>query len=123
MNHLVGVPRRPSLSNNCITLFHCTPCTDAEPQDWTAGDGTQMQASIVLQCRQKPDTFSRQGETMGFERTWPGHLGNTCPHVDDLGEVEWTSTQKEGATPVGLLIRVWPKGADPEAECYKSPVD
>ena len=94
----------------------------AEPQDWTAADGTLMQASIVLQCRQKPGTFREQGETMGFEGTWPGHLARTCPHVD-VDAMERTSKQTTGAIPYGLLIRVWPKKGDFEQENYKSPVD
>ena len=94
----------------------------AEPQDWTAPDGTPMQASIVLQCRQKPGTNRRQGETMGFERSWPGHLRQSCPHVD-LGEIEWMSNVRAGAIPYGLLIRTWRKGHDPDQEGYKSPVD
>lgn len=79
-----------------------------------------MQASVVLQCRQKPGTFARQGETMGFTRKWPGHLRRTCPHVD-LSAIEWMSSQKEGAIPYGLLIRVWETAADPEQESYKRP--
>ena len=80
-----------------------------------------MQASIVLQCRQKPGTFRTQGETMAFGR-WPGHLERTCPHVN-LGEIEWLTDVSHAAIPYGLLVRVWPTGADPEGDVYKSPVD
>lgn len=93
-----------------------------EPQDWTASDGTAMQASVVLQCRQKPGTYNRQGETMDFERQWPGHLKDACLHVN-LAELEWLSKQKEGAIPYGLLIRVWRKELDLMGDSYKSPVD
>ena len=38
----------------------------AEPQPF--GDGLSMAASIVLQCRQKPGSFTKQGETMAFNQ-------------------------------------------------------
>jgi hypothetical protein len=91
----------------------------AEPQGFRRGT---MRASVALQCRQKPGSFRTQGETMAFGRTWPGHLARTCPHVD-LGHIEWLGDQSHMVIPYGLLIRVWPTGADPEAEAYKSPVD
>ena len=80
-----------------------------------------MEASIVLQCRQKPGSFETQGETMRFG-CWPGHLERTCPHVD-LGAIEWKSRVNAGAIPYGLLVRVWPAGADPTGDVYASPID
>ena len=91
----------------------------AEPQKWR---GRVMCASIALQCRQQPGSFRTQGETMRFEREWPGHLARTCPHVD-LKHIEWLSDITTAAIPYGLLVRVWPDGHDPDAEVYKSPVD
>jgi hypothetical protein len=91
----------------------------AEPHAWR---GDTMHASIALQCRQKPASFRTQGETMGFERSWPGHLARTCPHVD-LDHIEWLSDTNAAAIPYGLLVRVWPTARDPDAEVYKSPVD
>ena len=91
----------------------------AEPQGWRRG---AMRASIALQCLQKPESFRTQGETMGFERTWPGRLARTCPHVD-LRHIEWLSDTNAAAIPYGLLVRVWPTTYDPDAEAYSSPVD
>jgi hypothetical protein len=91
----------------------------AEPQWWRGGT---MCASIALQCRQRPESFRTQGETMLFEKQWEGHLAMTCPHVD-LDEIEWFSDTHVAAIPYGLLVRTWPTGADPHADVYKSPVD
>jgi hypothetical protein len=81
-----------------------------------------MQASIAVQCRQKPGTFATQRETMGFTRKMPGHLSNNCPHVD-LDSIEWMSSKMLGAIPYGLLIRTWPVDNDSEHKAYSSPVD
>ena len=74
----------------------------AEPQPF--GDG--MAASIVLQCRQKPDTFVKQGETMAFNRRWPGHLERECPNVPSSG-LEWKTKNNAATLPYGLLIRLY----------------
>ena len=88
----------------------------AEPQVWLH-EGTRMCASIVLQCRQNPTSIhKKQGETMEFEKKWPGHLAKVCPHVD-LKHIEWLSEVTQGAIPYGLLVRVWPM--DP----YSSAID
>eukprot|EP01043_Picozoa_sp_COSAG02_P030315 COSAG02_NODE_1929_length_10336_cov_69.703819_3_plen_795_part_00 len=87
----------------------------AEPQPF----GSRGQsASIALQCRQKPGSFKTQGETMGFEREWPGHLARECPHVD-LRTLEWMSANNVAAIPYGLLIRTF--GVDDDS--YSSPND
>ena len=91
----------------------------AEPQKWRGGT---MCASMALQCRQKPHSFHTQRETMRFEQEWPGHLRWTCPHVN-LKHIEWKSDVNMAAIPYGLMVRVWPDGADPDADVYKSPVD
>jgi hypothetical protein len=91
----------------------------AEPQGWRRGT---MRASLALQCRQKPGSFTTQGETMSFERTWPGRLAHTCPHVD-LCQIEWLSDANVATIPYGLLVRVWPTNADPDDEAYTSPID
>jgi hypothetical protein len=91
----------------------------AEPQAWRGGD---MQASMVVQCRQNPKSFKTQQETMKFELEMKGHLARNCPDVD-LGAIEWKSAANLGAIPYGLLVRVWPTGADPDIGAYTSPVD
>ena len=85
-----------------------------------------MAASIALICRQSPGTITKQGETMGFNHHWPGHLQRTCPSVD-LSEIEWKSEVNEGAIPYGILIRVYDmqeaKRIKDEEDEYCSPVD
>ena len=88
----------------------------AEPQPF--GDAG-LSASMVLQCRQQPNSFQAQGETMGFHRKWPGHLQRECPHVD-LQTVEWTTDANASAIPYGVLIRTFDQDGDKE---YSSPVD
>ena len=92
----------------------------AEPQRFVV-DGTEMAASIALQCRQQPESYTAQGQTMKFSQ-WPGHLESTCSHAD-LGTVEWKSGRNVGAIPYGILVRVWPWGNDPEEREYSSPID
>ena len=87
----------------------------AEPLPF--GDG--MAASMVLQCRQKPGSFTSQGETMGFRR-WTGHLERECPHVD-LRNIEWKTECNAAPLPYGLLIRPFVWGLNPRE--YGSPVD
>lgn len=86
----------------------------AEPQPFGGG----LEASIALQCRQKPDSFKTQGETMNFESAWPGYLERECPGVN-LGMIEWKSAINVAAIPYGLLIRTFEAGED---SCC-SPVD
>ena len=93
----------------------------AEPVRLMRG-GVEWRMSIVVQCRQKPGTFIEQGETMGFARNAPGHLAKHCPNVN-LAEIEWKTEAERAVIPCGLLVRVWPKGKDPDAEAYSSPVD
>jgi hypothetical protein len=50
---------------------------------------------------------------MRFERTWPGHLAASCPHVNPA-EIEWLSQQKVAAIPYGLPIRTC-EGVRPRA--------
>ena len=82
----------------------------------------EFQASIVIECRQKVGTFTEQGETMGFARDMPGHLKRNCPNVN-LAGIEWKTEAEQGVILCGLLIRVWPKGNDPDAKSYSSPID
>ena len=80
---------------------------------------TGLAASMVLQCRQKPTSYQCQGETMGFEQNWPGHLQRWCPHVQ-LSEIEWMSDTNVAAIPYRLLVRVFDVDTDKE---YQSPID
>jgi hypothetical protein len=102
----------------------------ARPQPHPDEDG--LQASVVLQCRQKPGSFAMQGETMGFGAhssqahfggrvgPWPGHLERECPHVD-LKQIEWMSDTNVAAIPYRLLVRVFRTSRDEKN--YVSPVD
>ena len=91
----------------------------AQPQEWRHGS---MRASIALQCRQRPESFTSQGETMRFEQEWPGYLARTCPHVD-LDHIEWMSDINSAVIPYGLLVRVWPTFNYADTQVYKSPLD
>eukprot|EP00729_Bicosta_minor_P009404 gene9404-107_t len=94
----------------------------AEPCRFATAAGVEMRGSIVVQCRQNPATFEKQGETMAFKRKMSGHLEKNCPNVD-LAEIEWKTEADRAVIPYGLLVRVWQKGKDPEAKAYSSPVD
>lgn len=109
--------------------FYARPQPFTDPQD-PEDDG--LAVSMVLQCRQKPDSFDMQGETMGFEAhsslahfggrvgPWPGHLSTICPHVN-LETIEWMSQTNVAAIPYRLLVRVFRKSRDDDF--YVSPID
>ena len=40
-----------------------------------------------------------------------------------MAEIEWKTEAERAVVPYGLLVRVWPKGDDHDAEAYSSPVD
>jgi hypothetical protein len=88
----------------------------AEPHPF----GNGMSASIVLQCRQKPGSFKAQGETMQFEKKWPGHLAQECQHVA-LDTVEWKSDINIATIPYGILIRTF--AVHEAGASYSSPLD
>ena len=73
----------------------------AEPVTFTTAAGAEMRGSIVLQCRQKPGSFKKQAETMGFERDMPGHLKAHCPSALHAGHS--TGNAPRGFAPLGLL--------------------
>jgi hypothetical protein len=97
-------------------------------------DEKGLQASMVLQCRQKPGSFELQGETMGFGThsskvhfggqvgPWPGHLERECPHVD-LDTIEWKSDNNVAAIPYRLLVRVFRTTRDEHNYCSPGDTD
>ena len=62
------------------------------------GKSTPMQGQLVLQCRQKPGSFTMQRETMRFSSKWPKHT--ICPHTDS-SQIEWLSKVRTAAIPHG----------------------
>eukprot|EP01043_Picozoa_sp_COSAG02_P034088 COSAG02_NODE_2364_length_9055_cov_12.230606_5_plen_838_part_00 len=104
---------------------------ELEPEQGHETKPQRMAASIVLQIRQKPGTFTTHGETMGFEKQtksgkgpWPGYLAQACPHVD-LATIEWKTETTSAAIPYGVLLRTF--DPDDESETsergrYSSPV-
>ena len=94
----------------------------AEPVKFTTPEGDEMRGSIALQCRQRPGSFEKQGETMRFRRDRPAHLAQHCPHVN-LAEIEWKTEAERAVIPYGVVVRVWRKGQDPAGAAYSSPVD
>mmetsp|Transcript_73799 Transcript_73799/g.238958 ORF Transcript_73799/g.238958 Transcript_73799/m.238958 type:complete len:82 (-) Transcript_73799:292-537(-) len=73
---------------------------------------------VVLQCRQKPDTFKIQGETMRFRSTGQSDV---CPHVK-VDEVEWVTEHRKSLMPYGILIRTFSPDQEP-ARYFRSPND
>lgn len=55
--------------------------------------------TVVLQCKQKPDSFDVQPETVG------AGLSRICAYIDNK-EIEWKTQQRASITPYGLLLRV-----------------
>jgi hypothetical protein len=89
-----------------------------------------MQGQLVLQCRQQPESFRIQQETMKFKQRWPSHT--ICPHTSsDI--IEWLSKSCNGTIPYRLLLRVFPQqpqpwgplpqGKDPGGGGFCSPID
>eukprot|EP00931_Biecheleriopsis_adriatica_P047884 TRINITY_DN2763_c0_g1_i3.p1 TRINITY_DN2763_c0_g1~~TRINITY_DN2763_c0_g1_i3.p1 ORF type:complete len:494 (-),score=125.71 TRINITY_DN2763_c0_g1_i3:194-1675(-) len=76
---------------------------------------------VVLQCRQKPDTFRVQAETMGFRSRWKTREFDLCPHVH-THEVEWVTEVRKSLIPYGILIRTFTEANLPEKH-FRSPVD
>jgi ankyrin repeat protein len=112
----------------------------AEPQKWgtvssgASADGadsegkpgdcksTEMRGSIVVQCKQRPGSFTKQSETIHCEEYMPFHLKEYCGEVDQ-GTIEWKTEASASVIPFAMLVRVWPKEADTEGEAYSSPLD
>lgn len=57
--------------------------------------------TVVLQCKQKPDSFVVQGETVG------SGTRRICPFIKNA-EMEWRSKQRASIIPYGMLLRVEP---------------
>lgn len=55
--------------------------------------------TVVLQCKQKPDSFTVQRETVGAARK------RICPFIKNE-EIEWKSKQRSSIIPYGILLRV-----------------
>jgi hypothetical protein len=62
--------------------------------------GHSSKAKIVLQCRQRPEFFRVQPETIGAGKT------RICPHIPN-SEVEYYTEVRSSIVPYGLLIRVF----------------
>jgi|EP01047_Picozoa_sp_COSAG01_P039498 hypothetical protein len=99
--------------------FYATPHAFVSEQLDPESDG--LAAQMVLQCRQKPCSFTRQGETMGFEANWPGYLPAIVgPHLD-LDSIELMSRTNVAAIPYRLLVRTFHPSED--VDHYVSPLD
>lgn len=98
--------------------FYAEPRLYASPRN-----GDAMAGSLVLQCRQKPDTFYMQGETMGFARKWGAdHIQQAFPHVSP-NQLKFLSEVDTGVITYGLLIRTCSHGTESVGWHYRSPVD
>jgi hypothetical protein len=90
----------------------------AAPTPFTDKRGREMACQVVLQCKQKPASFQKRGETMRFDK-WPGYT--ICEHID-RDEVEWYSDRRGCIIPYGILLRVFPKDQPPD-KYFRSPSD
>ena len=97
-------------------MFYAEP----KPFEW---QGRWFEGSIVLQCRQRPGSYTTQGETMSFAKDWPGHLESLFGALFDVNTIEWRSDEDVGVILCGLLVCVWKLGSDPERVNYSSPID
>jgi hypothetical protein len=88
----------------------------AEPVAYTAADGSRRYGQAVLQCRQDPDSFLTQGQTMAFP-----HSAVLCHTWPNKRTVERVSEQTGNIIPYGIMIRTFAEGADPQF--FRSPVD
>jgi hypothetical protein len=68
---------------------------------YSASDGKQYKAKIVLQCRQQPGTYKTQGETVGSGSI---PICNIIPN----DRVEILTTIRAAVVPYGLLIQLTP---------------
>jgi len=89
--------------------------------DFTGPDGRTLAGQTVLQCRQRPDTFKKQGETMGFKSLWKMEGKQLCPFLSNHDEIEWTTETRPSVVPYGLLVRIFEPGRPPDY--FMSPVD
>jgi len=81
-------------------------------------EGTELSFQVAFQCRQQPNSFTKQRETMGFARS--GRQHELCPLVK-REEMEWKTTRRQTVMPYGLVVRTYPMSRPPA--CFSSPVD
>ncbi|CAF0993286.1 unnamed protein product [Rotaria magnacalcarata] len=62
--------------------------------------GRSYKAKVALQCRQQPETFKVQAETIGAGSR------RICPIIPN-NEIEYFSEVRSAIIPYGLLIRVF----------------
>lgn len=92
----------------------------AEPQRVVVGD-VGFQASVVLECRQRPGSYRTQGETMRFAATSAEHRERTFA---DMTQIEWFTDNPVTVMLTAVLVRFWESnGTDPHLAKYSSPVD
>ncbi len=112
----------------------------ARPQEYGKGSSgafageSSMAASMAFECRQRPGSFGKGPETMGFRRLamqrfpgWDSAMDQEWVHVNH-DEVEWTARDwnPKDVQLISLMVRVFAAKDDPgstEHEEYCSPLD
>jgi hypothetical protein len=77
-----------------------------------------MQGQLVLQCRQKPGSFTIQTETMKRKTHWPEHV--ICHHAPS-SKIEWLGQSRNGAIPYCSYTRSR-KSHSRRVPCLKSKI-
>jgi hypothetical protein len=78
-------------STNCITspsLVCASQPKFCTPSRFRASNGTNYNVQVVLQCRQKPNSYTVQGDGSGFHNT------------------EWASAERGALILCGILVRL-----------------
>ncbi len=110
----------------------------ARPQEYVSSGafagGSSMAASMAFECRQRPGSFGKGPETMGFRRLamqrfpgWDSAMDQEWVHVKH-DEVEWTARDynPKDVQLVSLMVRVFATNdvsGSTEHEEYCSPLD
>jgi hypothetical protein len=74
----------------------------AKPTDFVASNGERFIAKIVLQCKQKPETYQIQGATGRAQREVK--LCNVIPN----DQIEYYTDIRASVIPYGVMIRLTP---------------
>lgn len=96
-------------SHSRTTFFFTSPAIKyaehyAEQYNFTASDQIKYLIKVVVQCKQKPGTFSTQGKTVSS-------MKNVCSYVPD-DSLEWKTEHRSSIVPYGLLLRIKSESED-----------
>jgi len=96
----ITIPKGENLFFTTPTIKYAEHRAYASGYIFTASDKKQYHIKVVLQCKQKPDSFKVQGQTVGVTKP-------ICRYIPN-GEVEWVSRKRACIMPYGLLLGIEP---------------